>query len=257
MQFLIDAGNTRVKWARLEQGRLTRQGSAPHRGSLDGALASLSDALPEHPARVLVANVAGDELARRVTELARAHSGVLPEFVATSAEAFGVRCAYADPSRLGVDRWLGVLAAHRLATGGAACVVGAGTAVTFDAVSGDGRHLGGLILAGAPLASAALAAHTSNIGVTAPPAAARPHGLELLGKSTDAAVGNGAMLALAAAVDRAIATVDAALGTRSNVYVTGGDGPQLRGWLESHTEPRADLVLEGLALFAASAAEGA
>ncbi|HET8697015.1 MAG TPA: type III pantothenate kinase, partial [Gammaproteobacteria bacterium] len=155
MEFLIDAGNTRLKWARLEQGRLTGQGSAPHRGALDRALADLSSAFPQGAMRVLVANVAGDELARRVTELARARSKVRPEFVATSAEAFGVRCAYADPSRLGVDRWLGVLAAHRLAAGAAACVVGAGTAVTFDAVSANGRHLGGLILAGAPLAAAA------------------------------------------------------------------------------------------------------
>jgi pantothenate kinase type III len=58
------------------------------------------------------------------------------------------------------------------------------------------------------------------------------------------------MLALAAALDRAVAAVDAALAARSKVYLTGGDGPQLRGWLETETELRADLVLEGLALFA-------
>ncbi|HEX5049327.1 MAG TPA: type III pantothenate kinase [Gammaproteobacteria bacterium] len=255
MQFLVDIGNTRFKWARLVHGKLTHHGSAAHRGSLEHALAALSDALPVDVARVLVANVAGEEVARRLTELARAHSGVMPEFVATAAEAFGVRCAYSDPSRLGVDRWLGVLAAHRLA-GGAACVIGAGTAVTFDAVDAHGQHLGGLIFAGARLAAAALDAHTSNIGGTAP-AGARPAGLDLLGKSTDAAVGNGAMLALAAALDRAVGAVDAALGARSKVYLTGGDGPHFRGWLETDTEQRADLVLEGLALFAARRANAA
>lgn len=255
MQFLIDVGNTRLKWARLVHGKLTHHGSATHRGSLDSALASLSAALPEDVARVLVANVAGDDVAHRLTELARAHSSVMPEFVATTAEAFGVRCAYADPARLGVDRWVGVLAAHRLAAG-PACVIGAGTAVTFDAVDAHGTHLGGLIFAGARLAAAALDAQTSNIGATAP-SGARPAGLDLLGKSTDAAVGNGAMLALAAALDRAVAAVDAALGARSHVYLTGGDGPYFRGWLETETELRADLVLEGLALFAARPGDAA
>jgi type III pantothenate kinase len=249
MQLLVDVGNTRLKWARLVQGKLTEHGSAAHRGTLEHALGVLSDALPPDVARVLVANVAGQEIARRLTELARARSGVTPEFVATAAEAFGVRCAYADPSRLGVDRWLGVLAAHRLAAG-AACVVGAGTAVTFDAVDAHGAHLGGLIFAGPRLAAAALDAQTSDIGATAP-AGARPLGLDLLGKSTDAAVGNGSMLALAAALDRAVAAVNTALGARSKVYLTGGDGPHLRGWLETDAELRADLVLEGLALFAA------
>ena len=215
----------------------------------------LTAALPASVTRVLVANVAGHDMTQRLTDIARAHLNLVPEFVATAAHAFGVRCAYADPTRLGVDRWVAVLAAHRFAAGNAACVIGAGTAVTFDAVDAQGQHLGGLIFAGARLAAAALHAQTSAIGATAP-AGARPAGLELLGKSTDAAVGNGAMLALSAALDRAVAAVEAALGARAKVFVTGGDGPQLRGWLETDTELRADLVLEGLALFAGRSAHG-
>ncbi len=163
------------------------------------------------------------------------------------AEQFGVRCAYADPSRLGIDRWIAVLAAHHLAAG-AACVIDAGTAATFDAVDAQGRHLGGLIMPGPQLLAAALDRNTSNIGATLA-AAVAPSGLDLLGKSTDAAVGNGAMLALAGALDRAVDAVETALAERSTVYLTGGDAPALRGWLETEVELRADLVLEGLALF--------
>jgi pantothenate kinase type III len=35
------------------------------------------------------------------------------------------------------------------------------------------------------------------------------------------------------------------------VYLAGGDADALAGWLETKVEIRADLVLEGLALFAA------
>jgi type III pantothenate kinase len=252
MAVLVDIGNTRIKWAMLEHGRLVNRGSAVHRDSLDEALAEFAAALPAK-ARIIASNVAGESLAKQLNALVAARSGASLELVATSAERFGVRCAYADPSRLGVDRWVAVLAAHNAARG-VACVLNAGTAVTFDAVDAGGVHLGGLILPSAGLLAAALDRNTSNIGRTAP-ATAVARGLELLGRTTDAAVGHGAWLALAAALDRAVLTVARALGTTPVVYLTGGDAEALNGWLETRVVLRADLVLEGLALFAASNAE--
>ena len=249
MTVLVDIGNTRIKWATLAGGRLTRRGAAVHRDSLDKAVAAFAAELPERP-RIIAANVAGEPMAERLRAVVAARPGASLDLVATSAERFGVRCAYADPSRLGVDRWVAVLAAYHRARG-AACAIDAGTAVTFDAVDGAGAHLGGLILPSARLLAAALDRNTSNIGRTAPaPAVAR--GLDLLGASTDAAVGHGAWLALAAALDRAVLTVERALGTRPAVYLTGGDAEALQDWLETRVELRADLVLEGLELFAAA-----
>jgi type III pantothenate kinase len=248
---LVDVGNTRIKWATLERGQLANRGSAVHRDALDAALEAFGGALPPK-GRMIAANVAGDAVAERLEVLA-ARSGASLELVATTAERFGVRCAYSDPSRLGVDRWVAVLAAHHAARA-PACVINAGTAVTFDAVDAGGDHLGGLIMPGAALFAAALDRNTRNIGPTSPaPAVAK--GLDLLGRSTSAAVGHGAWLALAAAIDRASATVARALGTAPVVYLTGGDAQALSGWLETRVELRADLVLEGLALFADSRAE--
>jgi type III pantothenate kinase len=252
MAVLVDIGNTRIKWASLERGRLVSRGSAVHRDSLAAGVAAFAAALPAKP-RIIVSNVAGQAVAEQLEALVAARPGASLELVATSAERFGVRCAYADPSRLGVDRWVAVLAAHHAARA-AACVLNAGTAVTFDAVDSGGAHLGGLILPGASLLAAALDRHTSNIGRTAP-ATSVARGLELLGRNTDAAVGHGAWLALGAALDRAVATVATALGETPVVYLTGGDADALRGWLETRVELRADLVLEGLALFAGARAE--
>jgi type III pantothenate kinase len=247
MQVLVDIGNTRIKWALYDGKRLGQHGSAVHRGVPDAALQTFARVLPRDVKRVIVANVAGDALAQGLRAVV--HEPTIVEFVATSAERFGVRCAYSEPQRLGVDRWVAVLAAHRLAAG-AACIIDAGTAVTFDAVAADGAHLGGLILPGAQLLAAALDRNTSHVGAT-PMAAAAPKGLALLGRDTAVAVGHGAMLALAAALDRAARTVATAVGATPTVYLTGGDAAQLRDWLETKVEPRADLVLEGLALFAA------
>jgi type III pantothenate kinase len=246
MQALVDIGNTRIKWALYDGKKLTQHGSAVHRGGVDAALQTFARALPRELTRVVVANVAGDALERAFRGAVGSRA---VDFVATSAERFGVRCAYPEPHRLGVDRWVALLAAHNLAAG-AACVIDSGTAVTFDAVAADGAHLGGLILPGARLLASSLDRNTSNIGATPVPAGA-PKGLGLLGGDTATAVGHGAMLAISAALDRAVHTVAVALGATPRVYLTGGDATPLREWLETQVEPRADLVLEGLALFAA------
>jgi type III pantothenate kinase len=253
MTVVVDIGNTRMKWAALESGRLVRHGSAVHRDALDSAITAFGAALPEAAPRIVATNVAGPAVEARLKELVAARPGASLEIVATTAQRFGVRCAYADPSRLGVDRWIGVIAAYHRA-GGAACVISCGTAATFDAVDAGGQHLGGLILPGARLFAAALDRNTSDIGPTHP-AVDVPHGLDLLGRTTAAAVGNGAWLALAAALDRAAITVARALGVRPVIYLTGGDAARLRDWLETAVELRADLVLEGLALFATAPAE--
>lgn len=248
MTVLLDVGNTRLKWATLAGERLVNHGSAVHRTSLDAGIAAFASALREPAVRIVAANVAGEPVAARLRALVAARPGASLELVATSAERFGVRCAYSDPSRLGVDRWVAVVAAYR-AAGGAACVIDAGTAATFDAVDTKGQHLGGLIVAGARLLAGALDSGTSDIGPTAP-AGGVPRGLDLLGRSTAAAVSNGAWLALAAALDRAVAAVAHGLGVRPAVFLTGGDASMLRNWLETPVVVRADLVLEGLALFA-------
>ncbi len=249
MTIVIDIGNARMKWARVAaDGALEARGHALHVDKFDDAFEKLAAALPATAARVVVANVAGEKFAVRLRELVRARYRSEPELVAVRTEALGVRCGYANPARLGVDRWAGVIAAHHTVSG-AACVIGAGTAVTFDAVDGGGRHLGGLIFAGPRLAARALDESTSGIGAT-PPAGARPSGIALLGTNTDTAVGHAALLGVAAGLDRAVQTVRDALASAPTVLLTGGDAATLAPWLETAAEVRADLVLEGLALLA-------
>jgi type III pantothenate kinase len=246
MRALVDIGNTRIKWALYDGKKLGQHGNTVHRDVRDAALQTFARTLPKEVTRLFVANVAGDAMAEGVRSVIGGRAEI--HFIAVTPERFGVRCAYAEPQRLGVDRWLAVLAAHRRAAG-AACVISAGTAVTFDAVTADGTHLGGLILPGARLLATALDRNTSNIGATPPPASA-PNGLDILGRDTATAVGHGAMLAISAALDRAVRAVAAAVGTAPRVYLAGGDAVELGPWLETKVEPRADLVLEGLALFA-------
>lgn len=258
---VVDIGNTRIKWARAEGGRLREREHAVHAGMEAEALEALGLAFAAAPLeRIIVANVGAEALVERLDEMAEERFGVRPEHVATAPEMLGVRCAYKDPSRLGVDRWVAVLAAYRATAARPdgprpACVISAGTAMTFDAVDSRGRHLGGLILPGPRLAADALAQGTRRIGETSPPPK-KPAGLQLLGRSTEQAVGFGAMLAPAAAFDRAVQIVANELRARPVVYLAGGDAAAFAPWLETEVQLEADLVLKGLALIAAETPPG-
>ncbi len=74
-------------------------------------------------------------------------------FAKTSSEACGVICAYDEPQLLGIDRWLGVIAAASYAS--QVVVISVGSAVTFDVILNQ-KHLGGHIIPGWDLLHASL-----------------------------------------------------------------------------------------------------
>ncbi|TYL49516.1 type III pantothenate kinase [Marinomonas sp. IMCC 4694] len=80
----------------------------------------------------------------------------------SQAKACGVFNAYREPSRLGVDRWLGVVAAHHLIKD-KVVVVDAGTAIKVDVVDYSGVHLGGYIAPGLAMMEEALLSKTAKI----------------------------------------------------------------------------------------------
>lgn len=244
MILVVDIGNSRVKWACVSRRNLVDPGEAVHERVPGGALDSLAEAVPERPDRVVAVNVAGEGFGAAFTDTVKRRWDLSPEFVTTERQAHGVRCAYTDPSRMGSDRWVALIAGFRLAAG-AACVIDAGTAVTLDAADSRGRHLGGLILAGPRVIATALDRQTSGIGETL--GRSRPgRGTAVLGSSTDEAVARGAMLGLAGALDRAVSAVAGELDEQPAVYLTGGDATRLSPWLETPCEYRPHLVLEGL-----------
>ena len=161
----------------------------------------------------------------------------VPRFVATQREQCGVRCAYTDPSRLGVDRWMVVLAAA--STGRNAVIVDAGTACTVDAVTADGQHLGGLILPGIRLARQALNQRTQ---FDADDVATDP--LPVLGDDTNPAVTLGAVQALLGAIDRVVQGLG--WGEACDRLLTGGEAAVLAPHLGAGWAQRPTLVLEGL-----------
>lgn len=247
---LIDIGNTRIKWARLEQGTLQPQSASPH---ADWTAQTFVDTVLD-PAcqfhRVLVSNVAGPRMAEVVRAALAQARQVGPEFVISTAAAGGVRNAYSQPAQLGADRWLAIIAAHALERG-AVCVVSVGTAMTIDGVEAQGRHLGGLIIPGPDLMVSSLLRNTSDIARRAEQGSTSD---SFFADNTLGAIRQGAALAAAALIERAVEIMRRELNETPKVFLTGGASARLEGSLALAHRHVPDLVLQGLAVLAAQPA---
>ncbi len=268
MKLLIDIGNSRVKWAFGTAAGFVAWGETRHNEAED--LCALLDAAYA-PGEIRVANVAGAGAAVRVAASLQERFGVAPVFARSAEYGAGVRNGYADPSQLGVDRWLAICAAFARYRA-PVCVVDAGTATTIDVVSGSGEHQGGLILPGITLMQSALLGSTGDLarlssGSNLPRPSAMPGSGErgiTFGRDTAAAIRDGALQATACLVgaclnhlrDGAVAGAGPGL-----LVLTGGAAPLLEaavlriaGAAGSSTVPgfhlvhSPQLVLDGLAM---------
>lgn len=239
---LVDIGNSRVKWARLERGSLGAQRAAAYADWTRDDWRVLFEGAPV--TRVLAASVAGDASIAALDAAARAATGHGIERVSTQREAVGVVNGYADPRLLGVDRWLAVVGGYRRVRG--ACVVAdIGTAATVDVVAADGRHRGGYIVPGPRLMVASLLASTSDLASfssTSPPGATAD-----FADNTRDAIERGCRVALAAWLERCVRDAERLVGAAPRLLVTGGAEPELRVFLNTPHEVVPDLVLRGLA----------
>ncbi|MDX1594177.1 MAG: type III pantothenate kinase, partial [Gammaproteobacteria bacterium] len=184
MTLLVDAGNSRVKWGHYAQGALVPGASVGYDGP--GLEANLENALGAiaPPARVLLCTVADDAASRRLVRWLRNRWPAPVAQVVPGRRGCGVRNAYAEPERLGADRWAALVGARAAFPGRPLCVVDAGTAVTVDALDEQGVHAGGLIVPGLALARGTLAERTGRIGSAE--GGDEEGGLELGGSTRDA-----------------------------------------------------------------------
>ena len=240
MDLLIDVGNTNLKWANLGPEGLGEMRSVRHGGGLPIDLHAAWELVPA-PERVLVASVGGEALTGGPGERLprtlgprgpdRPHPGPLP----------GPHHRLRRARTAGVDRWLALLAAREEGDG-PALVVDAGTAITYDLLLTDGRHLGGLILPGMAMMREGVLA-----GTRIPPVEPVESG-EPWAADTAAAVAAASVQAPAALAERLLDRLAAVAGETPRVLLTGGDAGRLAAALHRPARLIPDLVLRGLAL---------
>lgn len=243
MKLLLDLGNTRLKWA-LQDGSAAwfAHGALDWQENMAAPLVEAWTGLPR-PGLVAAASVVNGVRESQVAGVTRQVFGCAPYWLRTPASACGVRNAYAEPQRLGVDRFLAMVAAH--AANRTPCVLAsAGTALALDALTHDGLHLGGLIAPGVRLMQQSL------LDATALVRPQRPGDILELADNTADAVTSGCWQAAAALIERFYTRMLPRLGGAAALILDGGDAQQLAPLLSTPAQLARDSVLRGLALWA-------
>jgi type III pantothenate kinase len=202
MLLLVDAGNTRIKWAlsaapaalNAEKGWL-RTGAVLH-ADVD----SLADRWHGLLAgRVVISNVAGPAIGERLAGICCAAGMPKPEWFASVPALAGVRNGYREPSQLGSDRFAAMIGARSLYPDQPLVIATCGTATTIDALSAEGDFVGGMILPGLGLMARSLAGNTAQL----PQVVSEMALTGLFTDHTEAAIASGCLAAQAGAIDRA------------------------------------------------------
>jgi type III pantothenate kinase len=236
---LIDAGNTRLKWATSPDGHL-----------LDVAGDIATKAVTE---RWIVA------LARKYPHGLVVLATVVPKLRSAFRRAFGkrlidvnaklpeLRFRYPRPSEIGADRLAAAIAAN--AHGHApAIIVACGTATAVTVLDAKGRISGGAIAPGLEAQLEALIRTTAQLPATHLKSPRSP-----LGKSTRDAIRSGVMLSFRGGVKEIVRELVATLPAhpKPTIMLTGGNARHLIEHMDVPFKLRPLLVLEGLLIIGA------
>jgi type III pantothenate kinase len=248
MLLAIDVGNTQT-----------------HVGAFDGS------ELVEHWRFSTNRDATGDELAITVHDLlglrgiefsdvdAEAISSVVPRLVPEYRHMFeryldrealivgpgtktGMPIRLDNPRELGADRLVNAVAGYERCRD-ACVIVDFGTAITYDAVSGSGEYLGGIIAPGIEISIEALtsrAARLPRVDIERPRA--------LIGKSTEASIQSGIVYGFAGQVDGICRRLREELGDRITTIATGGLASVIVDFTETIDLVDDLLTLKGLRL---------
>lgn len=232
-RLLLDAGNTRLKWAVVENGAWCEQGHLAY-----GDLSRLTQVARAGDS-CFIASVVKQGQAEQIDALLGT-VGVSPHWLNSEAQFQDVKNSYANPRQLGVDRWMGLIAAHKRSRH-PTLVVSVGTAMTVDALSAEGVFLGGLIVPGLELMQASLREGTAGIAAAAGTWQSFP-------RCTADAVQSGLVAALCGAIQQQHARLSEMAGVQAHCMMTGGGVPMLLPHLALPVEQAPALVLEGIEL---------
>lgn len=245
---LVDAGNTRIKWALVDSslratislGRWSASGSVARQDILQ-----LGDAWRSAKiVRALVSNVAGQSIRDGLEQALLRALGPKPvpiEWFGSAPALGGIRNQYRDPAQLGCDRFASAIGAHALFGGKPLIVATCGTATTIDAITADGVFLGGMILPGLGLMATSLARNTAQL----PQVAQHIVVTQPFADNTDDAIASGCIAAQAGAIERAVAAHGQRFGA-VHCVLSGGAAPMIAPHLSVAHDRVDNLVLLGL-----------
>tara|TARA_R110000782_G_scaffold78293_3_gene155841 strand:- start:30369 stop:31166 length:798 start_codon:yes stop_codon:yes gene_type:complete len=257
MLLAIDAGNTNVVFALIEPGSAGqgadirtrwRIATDPRRTADEYAvwlnqLLSLEGYAMSDVDAVIIATVVPRAL-HNLEVLASKYFHVEPLIAGQGKAEWGISLDVEEPSSVGADRVVNVIAAHALDPGDL-IVIDFGTATTFDVVDYTGAYKGGIIAPGINLSLDALvaaAAKLPRIAIEAPESAT------VIGRTTEEQMHIGVFWGYVAMMEGLVARMRAQIGRPVKIVATGGLAVLFDGHSDIFDIIAPDLTIEGLAM---------
>ncbi|WDE05689.1 type III pantothenate kinase [Thalassomonas viridans] len=238
---LVDIGNTRTKYVYQTGQEL----SEIHAVANEQVTSDWLDRHFSSASQLIVSNVSQNVLSELLTAWANERQ-VYCHIVRTEKKRFGISCAYRQPEKLGVDRWLAMVGAYKLYPGKSMLIVDAGTATTVDLLAASGEHLGGWIIPGIDTMFNSILQQTANVEAN------KGENVSIaFGRDTSENVNNACWAATLGAIEIAIRQAKALVSELDMVLMTGGNEKALTNLLAEAVTPVKNLVFVGLQAYIA------
>jgi type III pantothenate kinase len=235
MVAVLDVGNTRIHLGIYSGQTLRRKWDFPAEKKLP--VSKLKAVLVDKRVEGLSVASVVPPLTRQIVNLSKQHK--LPIIVVSAKIDCGIQFAYKDPTTLGADRIaviVGALSRYRRSV----IVVDAGTAITIDVASSDGRHLGGLILPGMDALAEIMHAKTAQL-----PEVHVRKPRNLAGRTTEECIRSGIFNGTMMMGSGLIRALRKRYGREFYCVSTGGSGSLMARYINEIEKYDADLCLYG------------
>ena len=224
MILLIDIGNSRTKYVQLIDGHLS---TTTQLSNEDFSLVYFANHFSQ-ASKVVVANVAKSALTAKLAVWCQKKNIGFSQ-VRSEQQKNTLISAYPEPTTLGIDRWLALLAVTRLYPQQSVLVIDAGTATTVDLLASNGQHQGGWILAGIKALFASILTHSTLVHAESSETPSLA-----FGSNTSDNVNNACWAATLGIINQAIHQAQQ-LTSIDQVVLTGGNGLALTRLLLAQT----------------------
>ena len=215
IELLIDVGNSRCKYACVEDHRIKLRGALPlsHLDKMSDVVQRCGTVVPEVAYMISVANRSTNS---SVADAVAQYFGHTPILLNKKMPVCGLRSNY-EATQLGIDRVAVMVAAWRRLK--QACIVADfGTAVTIDLIDDEGVHKGGVILPSNALMRSSLSQGTAQLSYFDD--TSRAH--RVLATNTEDAIVSGCGLTLTTSISHIVQQMRAQFTRDIPLLATGG-----------------------------------
>ncbi|MEM7562711.1 MAG: type III pantothenate kinase [Pseudomonadota bacterium] len=236
---LIDCGNSQLKAQNREKGRLLASFNIRYVLAWETRFSSWLEA--QNASHCCLSSVMAAKQEAVLNAMIASRFGDNTIRVDSQASCLGVTSGYEHPEQLGVDRWMALLAAHRICQSDC-MVIDAGSAITLDLLKSDGTHLGGAILAGCNTSETRLREIFHHIDFDDPLIGET----EMPGSSTRQAIHINYSLTSLEYLVGLVQRWGNLLGPDQELIITGGDAQRVQRAIDMKNRIVPDLVFQGM-----------